>query len=155
MKYYSRWLTIFLVFLTSAACATTTNIYRGADGSPSSWAEVIDSIEPGTVVVVSEQHGFAPHHENQRLLLEKLGQNQAIVSVGLEFFNYNFQPEVDQYVKEDWNEEEFLNSIDWGKISFDHYRYQALVLEKSWWDYFGDQCLKELTRQISKEGLSS
>ena len=153
MKALSRILSVGLIFMTGVACATTTRYYDGMNGETSSMDAAIERVRSGTVVIISEHHGFAPHHENQRKILRRLGELGRPVSVGLEFFNYPFQPLVDLYLKGELTEEDFLVGINWGRISFEHYREQALFPLDNGGKTLAINAPREVTRNLSKGGL--
>ena len=54
-------------------------------------------IGPGHILIVTEDHAVARHHENQLAVLQALKQRGLRVSVGLEFLAYPDQPWVDRY----------------------------------------------------------
>jgi uncharacterized iron-regulated protein len=89
------------------------------------------SVQAGDVVVLGEQHavGDTPservHHANQLRLLEEISLTLP-VSLGMEFFDYQKQNVIDQYVAGTIAEEEFLRLSGWGGNSFPLYRDQVL-----------------------------
>lgn len=147
-------LTLMLVLFLSSSPAFA-DLYAGRSLQKVPVERALATVRPGQIVVFGEQHGFAPHHENQRLALRILNQNHAKVSVGMEFFEEQYQSHVDQYLLGQMSEQDFLRLINWGGTPFDHYREQVLWPQKTGNHVLALNAPKWLTRKISQQGLSS
>ncbi len=101
-------------------------IYNGATGDQVELNEIVDFIEPGTVLLIGEQHEISAHQRCQILMLNKLKSAQKIVSVGMEFISYNYQIQLDDFRFGKLLEHEFLTAVNWGKTDFSFYRDQIL-----------------------------
>ncbi|MEN0057459.1 MAG: ChaN family lipoprotein [Bdellovibrio sp.] len=144
------------LLLSACAHAQSSGIYQGLNHEAVSLAEAVQGVTPGSVVVIGENHGFSEHQAQQVEIMETLRQQGLKVSVGLEFFTYTFQTQVEQYRQGLLLEADFLKEIQWGGISYDFYRSQALFprLEE------GAKTLalnapRSLTGKVSKSGLAS
>lgn len=148
---------LFFIF-AQVACASpwkTNSIYSGSTLKESSAQQVAQDIQPGTVVIVSEMHGFEPHHDNQVLFLETLAQvGLAKISVGMEFFARGVQNFVDQFTAGLMGEADFLEAAGWGGIPFDYYRRQVLFPNGHGGRTIAINASRTLTGKISKVGLA-
>lgn len=144
--------------LVQPACASawkTGAIYDASAQHEERLEAVASSIRPGTVVIVSENHDFVPHHDNQVKFLEALAQaGLEKISVGMEFLTRNFQNAVDQFLAGLLPESEFLKAVEWGGNPFDLYRRQVLFPVSHGGTTLALNAPRELTGRISKVGLS-
>src|SRR5437763_1710502 len=140
-------------FFVGAVNAGT--LYNGSSLAPVSTEQALSSVTPGQVVVVSENHGFAPHYDNQKKVLNQLALQLQHVSVGLEFFEKRFQADVDQFSSGKLSEEEFLKNLGWGSVPFDFYRDQALFPQSHGGTTLALNASRILTHKISQSGLAS
>lgn len=153
-----------LVFGTILFCALSaraqvlfenTTMYVGDTGEKTNFNAIISNLGPGKVVILSEQHGFEPHHQNQRDFLVGVFNLPFAISVGMEFFSYPDQELVDQYGNMVLNESDFLTRIAWGGLPFQHYRFQVRL------PYFADgrtvalNLPRAITGKVSQSGLAS
>lgn len=145
------------------ACATlsansngyeTNTIYDATGSEVVRLESIVSAIPAGSVIVVTESHGFEPHHQNQRKFLEALvAAGAPSVSVGLEFFERRHQTLVDDWVQKRISEVDFLKSIEWGKTPFDHYRDQALFPRFTGGRTLALNASRALTSRIAKVGM--
>lgn len=132
-------------------------IYAGTDGAEVSLPDVAARIAAGDIVVLGEIHDNVRHHQNQKKLLHELAtvSPSASISVGMEFFEFPLQPDVDRYLTNELDEESFLQKIGWGGFSFDFYRDLVLFpLSHGGWTY-ALNAPRTLTQKISRQGLDS
>lgn len=140
--------------LTSAS-AWRSGLYHGTSLQPASIRDVIRAVTPGTIVIVSENHGYKPHHNNQLRVLQALdGAPHAKVSVGMEFFSWKKQPYVDQYVRGEVSEDEFLKLVEWGGDDFSNYRDQVLFPRDHNGETLALNAPRQLTARIAEVGLA-
>lgn len=151
-------LRLFLATLLVSACAHAEieGIFRGADLQEVSLLKSLADVQPGTIVVIGENHGFQEHRDQHMSILEALRTLGLPVSVGLEFFTYTDQAKVNDYRTGLLNEEDFLSAISWTGISYDFYRSQALFPDLSQ----GSQTIalnapRSLTGKVAKGGMES
>jgi uncharacterized iron-regulated protein len=112
------------IVISQSACAQVE--YDGHTGAVIKDETFYGSLAAGTVLIVSEIHTSAKHHEVQRQVLEKLAATSYPKSVGMEFFYYPQQDQVNDYVTDKIDEATFLNAINWSKKTpFEFYRYQV------------------------------
>ncbi|HEX7675724.1 MAG TPA: ChaN family lipoprotein [Bdellovibrio sp.] len=136
--------------------AQTTGILRGSDLQPISLEESLNSVSPGSIVVIGENHGLQVHQDQQVSIMQALRNKGLTVSVGLEFFTYTDQPLVNQYRAGQLAEADFLKKIQWGLPSYDFYRKQALFPNLSEGaETIALNAPRTLTGKVAKSGLES
>jgi uncharacterized iron-regulated protein len=117
--------------------------------------QVASQVQPGTIIVMGENHGFKTAQQGQIELMQALRARGLKVSAGLEFFYYPDQGLVDAYRTGSLAEADFLQKIQWGNPSYDFYRDQALFPRYD----LGERTLalnapRSLTGRISKVGIA-
>jgi uncharacterized iron-regulated protein len=128
----------------------------GHSRKPVSLENLVKEIPKGSTLILGELHGVAEISVAQVDVLKQLRKRGHLVDVGLEFFSYAHQQEVDQYVRGKISEAEFLSKIEWPKsMDFSHYRGQALFPSFD----LGETTMainapRSLTGAIAKRGLS-
>ena len=146
-------------------------LYTGDRLEEQSLSNIVGGVSPGSVVIISEQHGNAVHHRHQLEFLQSLRrlQPQLKVSVAMEFFEYPDQYLVDKHLGGEISEEEFLNSIGWKQVvpqsstrepinlssgyRYDFYRPLVLhPLSVNGWTY-AINAPRELTSIVGKRGM--
>lgn len=145
-------LQVFVLCLSTIACAHS-QIWN-KQGEESSFQALSDSLKTHSVIIMGENHVLRTHQSQQLEVLKTLKSQGRALHVGLEFFSYPFQTEVDAYRRGDLLEDDFLKKIEWGSMPFDFYKPQALFPdysegEKTW----ALNAPRSLTGQISKNGL--
>lgn len=109
-----------------AACASLPRGLRDGVSRDETTPEAIAAAVPrGSILVIGEAHGNGTHRRQQMKMLEALRAAGHRVSVGLEFFPYIHQADVDAWRKGALSEKEFLNRIEWGQPPFAFYLSQA------------------------------
>ncbi len=149
---------LFLVAALVSACAhaQSTGIFRGSDLQPTTLSESLSKVTPGSIVLVGENHGLSEHQRQQVEIMRQLRDFGLVVAVGLEFFTYTDQNQVDAYRAGGLPEADFLKAIQWGQPSYEFYRDQALFPKLA----EGAKTLalnapRGLTGRVAKAGLNS
>lgn len=145
------------LLLTQSACASSPfadGLFDGQTSAPMLLTDVLSDVGPGDIVIVSENHGFEPHHRRQVEVLEKLKAAGLRVSVGMEFFYRGQQSQVDDFLLGRVAEADFLKAIGWGGTPFSMYREQVLFpLSAGGWTV-ALNAPRALTSAIAKKGLA-
>lgn len=144
------------VLLSACAHAQSTGIFAGSTHEPVTLSQTVAEVQPGSIVVIGENHGFKEHQDQQLQIMQALRAQGLKVSVGMEFFTYTSQPLVDSYHKGSLPESDFLKAIQWGSPSFDLYRDQTLFPSLG----EGSKTIalnapRTLTSKVAKQGLQS
>ncbi len=149
---------LFLVSLLTSACAHAQiqGIIDGSTHAPVTLEQSLDSVTPGSIVIIGENHGLKTHQDQQLQIMAALRAKSLKVSVGMEFFTFTDQAFVDQYRQGALTEADFLKSIHWGSPSFDFYKDQALFPNlaegaQTW----ALNAPRKITSKVSKTGLAS
>jgi uncharacterized iron-regulated protein len=150
---------IQLGVLVAVALATQLALARSqiwtSEGLPSDFSSLSESLKTHRVIIMGESHGLKSHQNEHIQVLNELRKQGRKVHVGLEFFYYPSQAAVDKYRLGQISEADFLKVVDWGGISYDFYREQAIfpqygIGERTW----ALNAPRSLTAQISKLGLA-
>ena len=133
-----------------------SQLFDGKTQTRASLEQLLNSVSPGTVLLLGENHGIASHRDQHIAILRGLRSKGLKVSVGLEFINYTDQAFVDQYRINQIDENQFLTSVKWGAIGFEFYKPQLTFPiyadgEKS----LGLNLPRTVSSKISKQGLAS
>jgi uncharacterized iron-regulated protein len=107
------------------AAAAPEGLYNGSNAQKTSLQEALKGVQPGSVVVLGESHGFQVIQNQQIQVMETLRQAGLKVSVGLEFFPYVNQSQVNEYRAGTLSEADFLRAVSWGAIDYAFYKKQA------------------------------
>lgn len=115
---------------------------------------VFKDLKPGSVVILGEKHynnSVKKQHIEVLNYLRSLGLK---TSVGMEFFSFTQQSEINDFRNQKMNEKEFLDKTLWGNLSFDFYREQFLFPDQNQGEsLIGLNSPKFLTRKVSKQGI--
>lgn len=142
----------WLVAAAPTAAAAGPGLYNGHTGRAESLEQTLAGVRPGHVVIVSEQHDLASHHDNQLTVLRALRGMNLKVSVGLEFLSYPDQPWVDRFVRGEIPEEEFLRAVRWRGYPFEWYRPLILFSRESGGRTLALNAPPGLTRALAQRG---
>jgi uncharacterized iron-regulated protein len=145
---------LLLVLLQVSAGAA---LLDGTTLVPTTIEVALSTVQPGTIIVISESHGNAEHHQNQRNLLIALAKRTDLpsISVGLEFFEAQYQSLVDQFTAGLMGESDFLKAIAWGSNPFSDYREQALFPKSHGGSTRALNASRALTRKVARTGITS
>ncbi len=135
---------------------TLAQIYDGQTVSRADISQLVERVQPGTVVLLGENHGLATHRDQHIQVLGALRARGLKVSVGLEFINYTDQFLLDQFRTGALDEAAFLQKIAWSGFSFDFYRPQLLYPDITNGEHsIGLNIPRNVTSKISKMGLEA
>lgn len=120
-----------------------------------SLSHVVGHTHPGQIIILSEDHDSVVQHQHQVAFLAALSRMRPglAVSVGMEFFEYPYQSEVDSYMAGRLAEPEFLKSIDWGKIDFSLYREQVIFPSSHGGKTHAINLPRKIAHRIAEGGL--
>lgn len=154
----SSLLLLLVISGLNTACAQgliKSEILDGQTLQPSSLSELVARVQPGTVVVVGEEHGKAVHSSQQVQLLQALAGRGLKVNVGMEFLEYPFQASVDSYLLGQINEADFLAAVHWNGFGYQFYREQILFPRTQGGVTVALNAPRQLSGKIAKQGLAS
>ena len=146
-------LLIISLFYTNLAFA---QLYNGQTLNKADLSDLVARVNPGTIMLLGENHGLASHRDQHMQVLSALRAKGLKVSVGLEFINYTDQSYVNQYREGSLTEPDFLKAVKWGGFSFDFYKQQLnFPLIGRGEESLGLNLTRDVTSKISRAGLSS
>ena len=145
-----------LLLLISLLCGNSaySQLFDGKTQTQTSLSHLISEVKPGTILLLGENHGVAPHRDQQLEILAALRAQGLKVSVGLEFLNYTDQETISRYRAGDLSESDFLTQVKWGGIPFDFYRNQLNFPDQNGFS-LGLNLPRSISGKISKQGLAS
>jgi uncharacterized iron-regulated protein len=145
---------ISLFFLSSINAEA--QLYKASTQEVASVEALVGTLQKGDVLVLGEYHDQRPHHLNHEAILNELLAQGLSFDVGMEFFyDYRLQSVVDQFLFDQIDEETFLKQIQWGEDNFDFYRPKILAPLETGGKTFAINAPRELTRAVSRQGLSA
>lgn len=151
----SLWLVIGILIAQNASAYDKDVLVDGHTLQRLDTETVARQIQPGTIVILSEQHDLSLHHEHQVSFLKALSGHLTQISVGMEFFPRTRQRAVDKYLAGDLDEADFLANVEWGGDNFGFYRRQVLFPVAHGGTTVALNAPRALTRKIARTGLNS
>ena len=146
---------LLLKVIGAHSVASAQQYYDGQTGHKAKDAVVLNRINKGQVLIVSELHDNKSHHKNQRDLLIQIVRARVPVSVGMEFFDYTEQDYVDQYGQNLIDEDVFLKLVNWGSLPFEFYRFQVRLPYYSDGRTYGLNFPRRLSGKVAQGGLEA
>lgn len=146
----------FVFFFSAGTWAKEIGLINGETGSGASLSQIFEHVSGGGIVILGEQHANSRHQAQQFEIIKGFQDLGKKVSVGMEFFSYPWQKQVEEWRQGHLKESDFLQQIGWGKgFSFDFYRDQVLLPR------WGEEWVvalnapRSLSSKISKNGIES
>lgn len=129
-------------------------LFNGNSKATSNIEQLVESLQPGDVLVLGELHDNEKHHLNHEAILNELHAQGVTFDVGMEFFyDYRKQGLVDKYLTGELDDEQFQTQFGWGGDNFGFYKNKILwPLQVGGWTY-AINAPRELTGAIAKNGL--
>lgn len=156
MPFFSKLRLLYGIFALFVVIPTFAQVLDGRTLTPVHLDESLKAIEPGTVIVIGENHNQKVHQLQQLTVMKTLRANGHRVHTGLEFIYYPDQKKVDQFRLGIFSEEQFLKEIGWGGDDFSFYRDQVLFPNLNKGEHAWALNLpRSITGQIAKLGLES
>jgi uncharacterized iron-regulated protein len=95
--------------------------------SPAALESVIPQLAGKRVVFIGETHDRYDHHLNQLEVIRRLHQLDPNLTIGVEYLQQRFQPQVDDYIAGRITENEFLRMVEYFKEWGYDYRLYAPI----------------------------
>ena len=149
----------FLLFITTIFSVLNLNaqIYEGQSLQPATLHQITEAVKPGSVLILGEIHGLAAHQSQHIQVLNQLRAQGLKISVGLEFLNYPDQAAVDQFVRGQITEAQFLEKVAWQQgFQFGFYKKQLLFPRTDQGEFsIALNLPRAISSKISKMGIES
>ena len=133
------------------------DIFRLPDGDPISFQDLLNDVEPSSVIFMGENHDQIEHHHSQVRTLQGLIEKNRDVVVGMEMFERSQQPILDQWTEGKLTQEEFLKEIKWETTWGMDYNLYKGILGEARTHRLKVLCLnieRELVRRVGQQGIS-
>lgn len=85
-------------------------------GEPVAHSDVLQSVEPGTVLLLGEHHDNARHHRWQAGVISGLLAVDMPLNIGFESFPRRLQPVLDDWTAGNLDEETFQRDSEWARV---------------------------------------
>lgn len=129
-------------------------ILRGSDLKPTNLREAMGLVPTG-VVVIGEAHGNAIHQNYELMMMKELRHIGWNVTNAMEFLEYPFQKQVNDYRLGLISEVDFLKIVKWGGYGFQYYRDQILFPKLPKDTTIAINAPSEVVGKIARQGLKS
>ncbi|MCL5022543.1 MAG: ChaN family lipoprotein [Nitrospirae bacterium] len=145
-----------LLFMAGTSCSGDDRVLRASDGKDIAFSTMIDDVRQAQVLFVGETHNSKRDHEFQLSVIKALHRARVPLAIGLEMFRADSQQILDQWVKGNLGEREFLNAYDdnWG-VSWHLYKAIFLFARDNGIPMVGLNVPADITRKVSLSGFSS
>jgi uncharacterized iron-regulated protein len=138
-----------------SSAGLSENLLRISDHEETSLEEILPDLRKVPLVFVGELHDQASHHWAQLQVIRRLHDANVKVAIGLEMIRADYQKSLDQWVRGEISEKQFVP-----------------IFERNWsrWDLYGDifrfgrehgipmvglNVSPKITRKVAREGFSS
>ena len=88
-------------------------IISAATGKPISFDQLIDELKGVRVVYIGESHTNRSHHRIQLEIIAALFEAADEISIGMEMFDFTYQPVLDRWSSGEFEETAFLEKVHW------------------------------------------
>jgi uncharacterized iron-regulated protein len=121
-----------------------------------SLSEIVQDLTQARLVFVGELHTFQDHHDAQLKIIQSLNQADVSLTVGLEMFRRDSQPDLDRWVRGEFSEHEFQEIFykNWN-YPWPLYRDIFLYARDHKLPMIGLNVPPEITRQVARQGFAS
>lgn len=133
-------------------------IVDAASGKAITFEELIARISSNDLIFVGEVHDNPDHHLIQIQILQAVASRSPSLTIGMEFFQEQQQPNVDRYIQGESTEKEFLEAVDWKKTwGFDYHLYRPLMLlaRERRYRVLAINAPNDIVRKVARTGLKS
>ncbi len=120
--------------------------------------DVINELLRKRVIYIGESHDQISHHLTQLEIIKRIHTEEPNIAIGMEFFQQPFQQYMDEYIKGDIDEREFLNKTEFfsrWRIDYRHYRPIILFAREHSIPLVALDVLEEIQRKVGKSGIDS
>jgi uncharacterized iron-regulated protein len=154
----------FLFLFLFAACGGATVAPEipaepellSATGEPTTLDAMIADLATVRAVYIGEYHGTEADHALESRIFEALHARDPSLALGMEMFDRDKQPILDEYVAATIDEAEFLRRVAWSEswgIDFEHYRPLLAFARQNRIPVIALNAPKTLTRKVAEHGL--
>jgi len=131
------------------------NTFRVSDGKVRSVDEILPELRDVALVFVGEHHDQASHHWAQLQVVQRLHESDAKVAVGLEMIQADHQKALDQWVRGELSEEEFVPLFERNWSRWDLYADIFRFGREHGIPLVGLNVARKITRKVARDGFAS
>jgi uncharacterized iron-regulated protein len=120
--------------------------------------DVINELLRKRVIYIGESHDQISHHLTQLEIIKRIHAEEPNIAIGMEFFQQPFQQYMEEFIKGDIDEREFLNKTEFftrWRIDYRHYRPIILFAREHSIPLVALDVLEEIQRKVGKSGIDS
>jgi len=120
--------------------------------------QFIKEIASKEIIFVGEVHDNPEHHLIQIQIIQALIDHDGPVTVAMEIFQKPQQPSLDQYLKGDLTEEDFLSKMNWrGEWGIDYHLYRPILLmaKRNRSKVLAINAPRDIVKKVARHGLKS
>ena len=88
-------------------------IISGKTGRPLGFEELLEDLKSVRIVYIGEAHTDRSHHRTQLEIITALFEATGNLAVGMEMFDFTYQPVLDQWSAGELEETDFLERVHW------------------------------------------
>ena len=118
----------------------------------------IKEIASQEIIFVGEVHDNPEHHLIQIQIIQALIDQYGPVTVAMEIFQKPQQPSLDQYLKGDLTEGDFLSKVNWrGEWGIDYHLYRPILLmaKRNRSKVLAINAPRDIVKKVARHGLKS
>ncbi len=114
----------WLILLLAVTGCSITHAIRIKDGQRIGVEQMIAEVRNAPVILVGERHDDASHHELQLDVIKGLQKNWKHLAIGVEMFEIDSQPALDDWIAGKTREEQFVRvyQANWRNLNWGLYR---------------------------------
>jgi uncharacterized iron-regulated protein len=134
---------------------TPQRVYDSREKRFTDFEAMLAELSRADIVFVGEQHDDPNTHKLERAILEGLSRRRSSIVLGLEMFERDVQPVLDDYIASRLSEEDFLKaSRPWPRYATD-YRPLLEFARAHKWPIVAGNVPRRYASQVAKTGLAA
>ena len=133
-------------------------ILSGRTGNPVTFPDMISELSQARIVYVGEKHNNPDHHRIQLQIIKTLYRDHPDLSVGMEMFDFTYQPVLNEWCAGNMDETTFLKRVHWyanWKYPFRLYRDILIFIKQHHFPLIGLNIPFYLPPKIAIGGIES
>jgi uncharacterized iron-regulated protein len=149
-------LSVALLLFLSVGCSSADPVLRVSDRQELTFGSMVEELKGNRLIFVGEEHDRLRDHWFQLKVIKSLHDSGIPLSIGLEMFTAENQPDLDGWIAGKMAEEEFAGRfrLNWG-VPWPMYRHIFFYARDHGIPLVGLNVPREITRKVSREGFES
>lgn len=144
------------IFFFSAASCSITHAIRIENGQRIGIEQMISELRNSPLVFVGEHHDAASHHELQLEIIKGLQKTGQPLAIGVEMFEIDSQPALDDWVAGKTREEQFVRvyQANWRNLNWGLYQDIFLFARDHGIPMIALNAPQQIVRNVARHGFS-